>query len=434
MKIFKAILILSILPAFMHGQDIRDKLSPEEKVYGLSKIWAEVNNNFVFLDKLDFDFDSLYMETIPKVLNAKDNLEYISILRTFMSRLGDGHTGLMQSQDYWNSGDYPPVFIELVDDKFLVKSISEEYVEMIPLGSELLRADLIPYVDFKKVSPSGNLFSYVNSTVLLEFKVPNGDIIEKAFIRNFNHKHRTNNPIKMIEKEDNQSNTNWSEYKYLEHDGFSVVEINTFESDIVVNKFQEDITRINSTSGLILDVRENGGGNSEYSKGVAQHLVERDFLVGPMWKTRINNGAKKAWGSMAIFGFEDEWTVSNASFWKNDAWEVNQPDTSYIEPNIQKIDVPIVILTGENTFSAAEDFLIYTLGNQNITKIGQNSAGSSGQPLLITLPGGISARICSKRDALPNGDDYIGIGIEPDIKTDRGIDQVEYAISHIKNN
>ena len=57
----------------MHGQDIRDKLSPEEKVYGLSKIWAEVNNNFVFLDKLDFDFDSLYMETIPKVLNAKDN-------------------------------------------------------------------------------------------------------------------------------------------------------------------------------------------------------------------------------------------------------------------------------------------------------------------------------------------------------------------------
>ena len=60
MKIFKAILILSILPAFMHGQDIRDKLSPEEKVYGLSKIWAEVNNNFVFLDKLDFDFDSLY--------------------------------------------------------------------------------------------------------------------------------------------------------------------------------------------------------------------------------------------------------------------------------------------------------------------------------------------------------------------------------------
>ena len=432
MKYYKTTLLICFLPVLLNSQNISDKLSHEEKIFGLSKIWAEVNNNFVFLDKLDFDFDSLYMATIPKVIDTKDNFEYVSVLRNFMNHLNDGHTGIMNNQEYWNSGDYPPVFLDLVNDKFIVKSIAKEYAEIIPIGSELLKADEIPYSKYKEISPSGNLFSYVKSTVLLEFKVPNGDTIERAFIRNFNQKYRTDNPIEMVRIEDNGLNEQWKEYTYEQHEGYSIVEINTFESDTVVKQFQNDIVRINNTKGLIIDVRKNGGGNSEFSKGIAQHIVEREILVGPMWKTRINNGAKKAWGSMAIFGMEDDWTQSNESYWKNNAWEINQPDTTIIQKNVIKVNVPVIILTGENTFSAAEDFLIYTLGNNNITKIGQNTAGSSGQPLVLSLPGGISARICSKRDAMPNGEDYIGIGIEPDVKIEPKIDHIKYAMSYIE--
>lgn len=420
------------LSLLLNGQNISEILSSEEKIFGLSKLWSEVNNNFVFLDKLNFDFDSLYIETIPKVIEAKDNFEYVGILRNFMNQLNDGHTGIMNNQEYWNSGDYPPVFLELVDDKFLVKSIAKEYSDLIPIGSELLKAEGIPYKEYKKISPSGNLFSYVKSTVLLEFKVLTGDTIEKAFIRNFNHQFRRDIPIQMIKKENNKSNDPWKEYEYRNHKGYSVVEINTFQSDTVVKQFQIDISKINESKGLIIDVRENGGGNSEHSKGIAKHIVERPFLIGPMWKTKINNGAKKAWGSMALFGKEDEWTISNLKYWKNDAWEINQPDTTIIEKNVPKINVPIVILTGSNTFSAAEDFLIYTLNNSNITKIGQYTAGSSGQPLVLNLPGGISARICSKRDALPNGEDYIGIGIKPDIQIKTEVNLIERAISFIK--
>lgn len=431
MKYTQILLILSLLPTMLVSQNISEPISTEEKIYGLSKIWSEVNNNFVFLDKLNFDFDSLYMAMIPKVIEAKDKFEYIGILTKFMNQLNDGHTGIRNNQEYWNSGDYPPVFLDLVDEKFLVKSIAKDHAEHIPIGSELISADQIPYAEFKKVSPSGNLFSYVNSTVLLEFKVPNGDTVERAFIRNYNHKFRTGQPIDMIKKENNESKQPWQEYSYSHHNGFSLVAINTFQSDTVVKQFQADLSRINSTKGLIIDVRENGGGNSEHSKGIAQHIVERAYMVGPMWKTRINNSAKKAWGSMALYGIDNEWTRSNSIYWKGEAWEIHQPDTTMIDSSIEKVNVPVVILTGENTFSAAEDFLIYTMGNSNITTIGQPSAGSSGQPLVIDLPGGIKARICSKRDALPNGDDYIGIGIQPHILIDPDLDHIGYAISHI---
>lgn len=426
------IILLILTTSTIQSQSIKDILTTEEKIYGLSTVWSEVTNNFVFLDKLDLDFDSLYKSTIPKVIKAKDNFEYIHVMREFMNKLNDKHTGIMYSQFYWNGGDYPPVFLTFKEDKFLVKKIAKEYISKIPLGSELLNVDGIPYPKYKEISPSGNLFSYVKSTVLLEFKTPKGKIIEQAFTRNFNHLYRGGNPIEMVEEKDNQNQNEWREYQFSELDGYSLIEINTFETDTVVKQFQKDIPKINKSKGLILDVRNNGGGNSEYSKGIAQHIVQKDILIGPMWKTRLNNAAKKAWGSMAIYGFDDEWTKSNEKYWKNNAWEINSPDTTKISSNVEKIVVPIKILMGEKTFSAAEDFLIYTMGNHNIIKIGQNSAGSSGQPMLLQLPGGIYARICSKRDALPNGEDYIGIGIKPDIEISKQEDAIEFAINELK--
>jgi C-terminal processing protease CtpA/Prc len=429
MKTVWLIFFFLISNIVVNAQSLEDKLSTEDKIYGLSKIWSEVTNNFVFLDRLEFDFDSLYKATIMDVINAKDNFEYINILRKFMSKLDDGHTGVMYSQFYWNGGDYPPVFLKLENDKFLVRSIKKEYAENIPIGSELLKADGVPYAEYKKISPSGNLFSYLKTTVLLEFRTPSGELVEKAFIRNFNHMYRQKKPIEMVSEKKQSSNDEWKAYRYYKDDEYAIVEINTFSKDTIVKQFQNDISKINESKGLIIDVRKNGGGDSRNSKGVAQHLVQRNILVGPLWKTRINNAAKKAWGSMAYYGKDDDWTVKHENYWKNNAWEVNPPDTTHISEDIEKIKVPIVILMGEETFSAAEDFLIYTLGNSNITKIGQNSAGSSGQPLVFSLPGGISARVCAKRDALPNGEDYIGLGIEPDIKIEELEDPVKVAKS-----
>ena len=47
--------------------------------------------------------------------------------------------------------------------------------------------------------------------------------------------------------------------------------------------------------------------------------------------------------------------------------------------------------------------------------IGQPSGGSTGQPLVITLPGGGMLGICTKHDSMPDGTEFVGVGVQPDI-------------------
>mgnify|MGYP000636776297 CR=1 FL=1 len=48
--------------------------------------------------------------------------------------------------------------------------------------------------------------------------------------------------------------------------------------------------------------------------------------------------------------------------------------------------------------------------------VGEATGGSTGQPLMISLPGGGTARIVSKRDTYPDGKPFVGVGIQPNIK------------------
>lgn len=47
--------------------------------------------------------------------------------------------------------------------------------------------------------------------------------------------------------------------------------------------------------------------------------------------------------------------------------------------------------------------------------VGDFTYGSTGQPLEIRLPGGGSGRICTKKDSYPDGKEFVGYGIKPDV-------------------
>jgi C-terminal processing protease CtpA/Prc len=47
--------------------------------------------------------------------------------------------------------------------------------------------------------------------------------------------------------------------------------------------------------------------------------------------------------------------------------------------------------------------------------IGEPTGGSTGQPLAFSLPGGVMARVCTKRDMYPDGTEWNAKGIQPAI-------------------
>ena len=60
-------------------------------------------------------------------------------------------------------------------------------------------------------------------------------------------------------------------------------------------------------------------------------------------------------------------------------------------------------------------FLIYADNQPHMTKMGANSLAVQGQPYMFDMPGGGSARICTKRDTYPDGREFVG-GVKPDIE------------------
>jgi carboxyl-terminal processing protease len=75
----------------------------------------------------------------------------------------------------------------------------------------------------------------------------------------------------------------------------------------------------------------------------------------------------------------------------------------------------VLLLTSANTFSAAEDAVVLFATSKRGLIVGEPSGGSTGQPLLFNLPGGGMARVCTKHDSFPDGKEFVGIGVKPDI-------------------
>jgi C-terminal processing protease CtpA/Prc len=77
---------------------------------------------------------------------------------------------------------------------------------------------------------------------------------------------------------------------------------------------------------------------------------------------------------------------------------------------------PVVILTAGTASSTAEDFAISLRHAGRAILVGEPTAGSAGNPISFPLPGGGQFRVATFRAYLPDGGEYIGIGVQPDIE------------------
>ena len=173
------------------------------------------------------------------------------------------------------------------------------------------------------------------------------------------------------------------------------VNLPSFGSKDVVKSLQQALPRVLKSKGLILDVRRNGGGNSANGEAIISLLTDKP-IEGEHWKTRKYLPAFRAWGR------KEQWYEE-----RGDAIQPTE-GTPFLGP--------VVVLTGPATFSAAEDFVVPLHASKRAMIVGERTGGSSGQPLQIELPVGGHARVCTKRDTYPDGREFVGVGVIPDVE------------------
>ena len=405
-----ALFLLLVIPAKLRAQSLKDTVSREDKLYALSLIWKEADYNFVFFDRQPhLNWDSVYIAYIPRILATKNLYEYIKVLNNFIGTLKDGHTGLMLNQFYWNETDLPPVYVVNYKGRRYVTAVNEPLKDQIPIGAEITHVNGKTWDDFLN-SPdleNNEWRGLTNSTIELTLLSNDNKESKVIVTRNLNALGRLKK-LHMIPAAAGPSVVNF-EFRSMSPK-VAYVNLGTFADSSVVTDFKNALPEIRKHKVLIVDLRNNGGGSDNNAEQIAMYLTDRPFIVGSMWKTRVHNAADKAW---AVLG-----DTSLAGYLHHNIWEKHPGDTLRIPGTLSRLNMPIYILTSKRTGSAAEDFLIYLNYSKNVTRIGQPTNGSSGQPLQFQLPHGIAARICSKADEFPDGTPFINIGIKPQIEVE----------------
>lgn len=381
----------------------RAVLTEDEKIVGLSRFWTEVKFNFAnFALVPDLDWDALYVSYLPRVRAAKSTLDYYRVLSEMCARLHDGHTNVYVSKEM-ASEVYarPAVVTRLVEDHVLVVRVGEAARSLgVEVGQEVVAIDGVPVKEYaaERVRPyqsastpqdlDARTYEYfllggsVSSPVALTLRTADGATIERKLPR-----------LSPEDRAKQLPRREPMEFRMLPGN-IAYVALNAFDDDTAAEGFEAAFDEISKSDALIIDVRDNGGGNSNVGYRVLACLTDAPFKTSA-WRTRDYRPSFRAWGR-------------GESWYEEAAGEVSPSGTRHYTK-------PVVVLTSARTYSAAEDFTVAFDAMKRGQIVGEPTGGSTGQPLFVSLPGGLQARICTKHDSYPDGREFVGVGVRPQI-------------------
>lgn len=175
-------------------------------------------------------------------------------------------------------------------------------------------------------------------------------------------------------------------YKILD-DNIGYVYCESFNDAIGDGNLSYMLDALSTCTGLIVDIRNNGGGRISTAHKLASRFTNEKKLIGYM-SHKTGKGH----------------------------YDLSDPESVYLEPSDGiRWQKNTVVLTNRRCFSAANDFVKCMKTCPNVTILGDYTGGGSGMPFTQEIPCGWSVRysavIIYDKDM-----NHTEFGIEPDIK------------------
>lgn len=183
------------------------------------------------------------------------------------------------------------------------------------------------------------------------------------------------------------------EGKMLE-DKIGYIKMSSF-SENTYKEFKSSLDKLKSDGmkGLILDLRDNGGGLLNICEDIADELIGEGTIV----YTKDNKG-----------------------------------NTEYLKSDKKKLGLPIAILTNENSASASEILTGAIIDNKAGISIGTTTFGKGLVQSVKELKDGTGFKLTTAQYFTPNGDYINEKGIKPNIEEKNPEKQLHVAINWIK--
>lgn len=180
--------------------------------------------------------------------------------------------------------------------------------------------------------------------------------------------------------------------RYRMIDSIGYIYCSSFSSAFTEDHLDEIFTFLAPAKGVIMDVRDNGGGSLGRAFSLARRFTTRQQTV---LYTREKTGP-----GHDDFGNDTQYSLSPGS----------RPSCS----------VPVALLTNRQCYSATNTFTAIMSQYEQVTQIGDQTGGGGGIPVDYELPNGWRYRFSASQSFIntPAGLYEIEAGISPDIRMD----------------
>ncbi|MBR5231635.1 MAG: hypothetical protein IKW00_05240 [Clostridia bacterium] len=431
----------------------------ENRIFDLSMIWKQASALFPYFDKLDMNWDQVYLKYLSKLSDSLSEMEFHLLLAEFTNQLCDGHTDYSLPRSLRSSHGFFPFSLRLVENRYYIDTAPRAYEELLyqpilainhmpieQLITQLFRYcyhvdtyipgyrlhHFLPFL----LNPAGNILSTEKGEYAFDLlpEIPRElQAAEISLPRGFLLLKQNKLDIRLYDE------------------SILYVRIDDFLYREAADEIRAALQNANGIKGLIVDVRENIGGMTIYGAEVAKLLISGEFQACSK-RTRLTKGVDFASASQL-----SRWSEERINKHITDGYstrEEMEESLQYIKnahffhyqdrfgsPNHTALfNGPCVLLSSRHTLSAAEDFTAMFKTNKRAVIIGAPTSGTTGTPLIQQLSCGGMLRVCSVGYRLLDGTEFIGRGIEPDIPCEltlddyrKGYDSVlEKGLSHLK--
>lgn len=329
-----------------------------------------------------YDFDEAFHIYLAEIVGIKTRLDFDLATMRLMACLHNGHTAFDDEWLWQTHGQCLGFSVHQLADRWTVVKSAHPSV---PVGAEVVALEGVPMTEFAESKlpflPASSVRAARTALFRRPFLFPSNFSLllaggECAQVRRGEYVLPTPSLAPALDRFSSP---------------VPILRIPSFERDAFEETAIGLVDQLQQDKALILDLRGNGGGNTPLR--LLAKLMDRPY------RTWAATTPRHTALNIAKGNAHEDLTIPS---------ETQDAATGHFAGRL-------IILVDRQTASAAEDFVMPFKDNGRATIAGETTAGSSGQPLYKELGDGMRLWVSAKRQAFPDGSQFEGIGIAPDI-------------------
>jgi carboxyl-terminal processing protease len=381
------------------------QLTATERAVAVADVWAEARYNFAYWDRVRVDWDSALAANLKLAADPQSDLRFYHRLRRLVALLGDGQAAVI-APPYLRSriarpplrltsAERRPFILDYAENDEMRVARPERFAEILAVqglpAESWIRDSVLP------VTSAATLADRWQRAVTWMLEGEKGTSLH-LLVRVPGQEPRGLSVTRSV-----SLNDRWP----LDPPAFAadslpgaiaVVRIGSFTDEDVVRQLDRAFPDFARVQGLVLDLRNATTGRTEFAYQMLARLSDRP-LAAVRWRTPQYRAVFRALN-----------LADSALTWYG-------PDSGTVAPRLDHPSYggPMAVLISSATSGAAEDLVAVFRAAGRGAVIGEPSGGSPGDVATFALPKSWSVQFSVTRHRSPDGTDFAGAGVKPDV-------------------